>query len=187
MPKTLEELQEKYPEFTKQLADQVTEKVTEKVTDELAKKFKKEKDDLANENTKLSKTIDDQGESIVALEKKDILRSERELKAVADQMVEQKLAASEVPERLFIKIRKLLNHNKFVKDDKLDTEAFAEAIDNEIKEFEEAGVTKSVLGFGSTGRTDEDSDSLAEKKVDEEDDKAVDGLYKMSGEVQDEE
>ena len=181
MPKTVEELQEKYPE----LAVQLTDKVTEKVTDELTKKFKLEKDELESKNDQLTKTIEDQGTSIVALEKNDMLRSERELKAVADQMVANKLSASEVPERLFAKIRKLLDHNKFMKDDKLDEDAFAEAIDKEIKEFEDAGITTSVLGFGTTGRTDEEDnpEKLAEKK----DDEAVDELYKLSGEVSDEE
>ena len=181
MPKTLEELQEKYPELTVQLADQVTEKVT----DELAEKFKKEKDALEAENTRLSDTNDDQGKSIVALEKKDLLRSERELKAVADQMVEKKLAASEVPERLFVKIGKLLDHNKFVKDDKLDMDAFAEAIDNEIKEFEDAGVTTTVLGFGSS--RDEDPATLVKKAEEKEDDEAVDEMYKLSRETPEEE
>jgi len=177
MPKTVEELQEKYPELAQQIADGVT--------DELTKKFKLEKDELESKNIQLTKTVDAQGTSIVALEKNDMLRSERELKAIADQMVANKLSASEVPERLFAKIRKLLDHNKFMKDDKLDKEAFAEAIDNEIKEFEDAGVTTSVLGFGTTGRTDEEDNP--EKLAEKEDDEAVDELYELSGEVSDKE
>ena len=172
MPKTVEELQEKYPELTAQM--------TEKVTDELTKKFKKEKDELTTRNDQLSQTIEDQGKSIVALEKKDMLRSERELMAVADRMISEKLAASEVPERLYTKIRKLLDHNRFMKDDKLDKEAFAEAIDAEIKEFEDAGVTTTILGMGSSQRTDDDPENLTLKKEEKEDDEAVDKLYKIA-------
>ena len=51
-----------------------------------------------------------------------------------------------------------------MKDDVLDTKAFAELVDKEIKDFEEIGVTNTVLGFGVTSRDEEDDPvKLAEK------------------------
>ena len=166
MPKTVEEMQEKYPELTKQLTDDLTSKF------DLEKaKLEGENTKLSDENKKLSTENEEKEERLDHLEKKDIIRSEKELKSQADHIVSTKLSATDIPERLYDKIRRLINHNKFVKDDVLDTKAFAELVDKEIKDFEEIGVTNTVLGFGATSRNEEDDPAmLAEKKQDKEDD-----------------
>jgi hypothetical protein len=167
-PKTVEELTKKFPDLV------------QKLTDDLTSKFDGEKAELQTKIDQLSADKEKQEERLVALERENLARSEREMKKDADTLVMNKLQASDIPERLFDKISKLLNHNKFVKEGKLDRDAFNEAIDNEIKFFEEANVTNEVIGMGSTSRSTEDPTKLAEKKEDEEDDKAVDDMMKLA-------
>jgi hypothetical protein len=170
--KTVEELTKAYPELVQKLTDDLTSNFdAEKAT--LEKDHKKEVDQL-------SKDKEDLGDRVVDLEKRDLARNEREMKSDADTLFNNKLAASDIPERLYDKIRKLVNHNKYVKDDKLDKAAFTEAIDNEIKFFEESGVTTEVMGMGSSARSEEDPEKLAEKKEDDEDDEAVNKYLELA-------
>ena len=178
MPKTVEELQEKYSDLTGQL--------TQQITDDLTTKFDQEKEGLNEKITQLSTENEEKEERLDQLEKKDIIRSEKELKSEADHIVSVKLAATDISERLYDKIRRLINHNKFVKDDRLDTKAFAERVDEEIKDFEEIGVTNTVLGFGASSREEEDPAKLAEKKLDDEDDAAVEQMLKHTGDFKEE-
>lgn len=170
MPKTVKELQEKYPDLTTKLTDQITDELSTIHSQDLEAK-EAEITKLKNENEKKVDRIDQ-------LEKKDIIRTEKEINSEARQIVNSKLAATDIPERLYDKIRRLVKHNKFVKDDVLDTEAFAKFVDEEIKDFEDAGVTKTVLGLGRTHREEGDNDD-PEKKLDKEDDEAADKMYKM--------
>jgi len=105
---------------------------------------------------------------IAALEKQENLRKEKELKTFADNIVNQKLAASQVPERLHDKVRKQTDYNLYVDSEgKFDQTKFSEAVDSEIKDFAEIWeettkeATSSVLGFGdnrfeNSGEEDED-------------------------------
>jgi len=178
MPKTVEELQEKYSDLTG--------KLTQQITDDLTTKFDQEKEGLNEKITQLSTENEEKEERLDQLEKKDIIRSEKELKSEADHIVSVKLAATDISERLYDKIRRLINHNKFVKDDRLDTKAFAERVDDEIKDFEEIGATNTVLGFGASSREEEDPAKLAEKKLDDEDDAAVEQMLKHTGDFKEE-
>ena len=176
--KTVEELTKKFPDLAKKLADDLTSK------------FEVEKDDLKKEHKKevdqLSKTNEKQETRLVDLERDNLARGEREITTEADWLVANKLSASNIPERLFDKIGRLLDHNKFVKEGKLDKEAFEKAIDEEIKFFEDAGVSTEVMGMGSTARTDDDPTKLAAKKEEEEDDTAADEMVKLAEGVKEE-
>lgn len=179
MPKTIEEMQKKFPE----LVDKLSNDVTTRITDELTTKFDGEKGVLEKKIKTLTSESESKEDRLVDLEKKDLLRDERDMKRDADHMVSIRLSASEIPERLHDKIRRLLNHNKFVKDEVLDKETFAEAIDKEIKTFEDAGVTTSVLGLGTSSNEGETSEQLAKKKLDDEDDAAVKDMLEMTGDL----
>ena len=175
MPKTVAELQEKYSDLTTELVN--------KVTADLTTKFEEEKGVLDTKIIQLSEENVKKEDRLAGLEKKDMIRSEKELKTDAEKIVTTKLMASELPERLYPKIRGLLKHDKFVKDDVLDTKAFAEFVDKEIKEFEDIGITNTVLGLGSSQRDEGDAtpDQEKELKLDKEDDEAVDAMFKMAG------
>lgn len=169
MPKTVKELQEKYPELVKQL------------TDGLTSAFAQEKEGLETKITQLSTESTKKEERIDYLEKKDIIRTEKEIASDAELIISKKLAASEIPDRLHDKIRRLLSHNKFVKEDVLDTKAFAEFVDAELKEYEDLGITSKILGLGNTLKTEKDSTKLAEEAAEKEDDDAVDKMATMVG------
>jgi len=171
MPKTVEELTKTYPDIVQKLTDDLTATFDAKKAD-LEKEHKKEVD-------KLSKDNETKEDRLVALEKRDIVRTEKEMNTDADRIFDTKLSASDIPDHLFDRIKKLVNHNKFVKEGKLDREAFEKAIDEEIKFFEEAGVSNEVIGMGTTSRSDEDPAKLAEDKLDKEDDDAVDKFVEM--------
>ena len=93
---------------------------------------------------------------VLGLEKKDVIRTENELKAEAGNIWTEKLSASKIPERYYDKVQPHVSHSKFVKDGKFDAEEFGKAVDAEIKDWEERGMTESVLGSG-----------FSEKEVDE--------------------
>lgn len=88
-----------------------------------------------------------------ALKKENDMRREKELKAEADKLFTEKLAASELPERLHDKIKVMVDYNKFVKDQALDTKAFGEAVDAEIKDWLDRGVKKSEVVLGESTAT----------------------------------
>jgi hypothetical protein len=85
-----------------------------------------------------------------ALKKENDVRREKELKLEADSIFTQKLSASEVPERLHEKVKGMVDYNKFVKDQALDTKAFGEAVDAEIKDWIDRGIKKSEVVLGET-------------------------------------
>jgi hypothetical protein len=178
MPKTVEEMQEKFPELVEKLSTDITTRITV----ELTAKFDSEKKVFEEKIETLTSENESKESRLTGLERKDLLRSERELKRDADHMVNIKLSTSDIPERLHSKIRKLLNHNKFVKDEVFDEEAFAKVVDDEIKAFEDAGVTSSILGLG-TSNEEETPEQLEKEKLDKEDDAAVDEMLKMTGDL----
>ena len=87
-----------------------------------------------------------------SLKKENDIRREKELKHEADDIWTDKLAESDLPERLHEKVRAMVDYNKFVKDQNLETKAFGEAVDAEIKSWVELGIKKGdvVLGESTT-------------------------------------
>lgn len=157
------ELFEKYPELAKEVQLQA---VKDKDI-EIAKKeteFSKERAGLETEIKGLKTTT-------LALEKKDDIRTQNELKASADNIWTKQLSDSNIPENMHDKVCRYVSYDKFTKDDVLDVEAFGEAIKAEIKDWEARGVTSTnVLGAGFT----EQNVDEAEKELSAEDKKGVD-------------
>lgn len=135
---------------------------------EFAKKesvFSKEKEDLEKENEKLN-------DRVLGLEKKDAIREAKELKKSADNIWTKKLSESDVPENLHVKVRQYVSHVKFTEEGVLDVEKFGEAVDAEIKDWVDRGVTSKVLGTGFTKKTvDETALAETEKSIDDDVDK----------------
>jgi hypothetical protein len=91
--------------------------------------------------------------AVANLSKENELRREKEIKMEANSVWAVKLNESELPERLHAKIQNMVDYNKFVKDQALDTAAFSVAIDAEIKSWVDLGVKGVVLGEGTVVKT----------------------------------
>lgn len=118
--------------------------------------------DLTVDKTKLTDANKDLGTRVLSLEKSEALRIEQGIKMSADALVTTKLkASSHIPERLYSKIRKQLDHEAFVKDGKLDATAFSAAIDTELKDWApvEGETEGSILGLSFTHPQGEEADT----------------------------
>lgn len=172
MPKTLQELTEKYPDLTKQLSDEAKAA--------LQNTFDEEKTALQAQITTLSEEKEESGVRLLSLEKKDTLRTEKELTLTAKRVWNEKLSASNVAEHLFDKVRKHVTHGKFVKDDVLDEVKFGEAIDAEITDWESRGATETVLGAGFS-EANRETETAKLSAQDKSDDDMADELLQMAG------
>lgn len=109
---------------------------------------------LSTENTSLKTTITQ-------------LSKDKET-AEVDAIWTEKLSASSIPETIRPKVKLAVNEDKFRKEDVLDAVALTAAIEAEIKEWEDAGVSSTdALGFGSQGTSPAGSTDtkLAEKET----------------------
>jgi hypothetical protein len=138
------ELQEKYPDLVAEIVDEATQQATQAAE----AKFAKDKDQLEGQVTVLKDDNTKLTERVLDLEKKDIIRAENELKVHADGIWTAKLAESDIPDSLHGKVKQYVSHSKFVSEGKFDEEAFATAVDAEIKDWEDKGVKSSVIGSG---------------------------------------
>jgi hypothetical protein len=109
---------------------------------------------------------------LLKLEKAEILRHEQEVKFSADKMFAEALSATSIPERLHGKVKKQLDHQKFIDaNGDLDKTAFKEAIAAELKDWvSEEGEDESVLGFGMSRKPSEqfnetDTDSIVNRML----------------------
>lgn len=127
---TLAELREKYPELFKDLDAE-----TETLRNDLADRDRKITV-LEEANAQLKEDNSVMGERVAKLEKSETIRTERELKAIANDIFTGMLSDSNIPERLYPKVKAQVNHGKFVQDGKFDEEAFAEACKKEIESWE---------------------------------------------------
>jgi hypothetical protein len=120
--------------------------------------LKAENGKLAADNTKVS-------ERLVRLEKQDMIRTEAEIKASADTIFASKMKDASIPVRLQSKIRALLKHEPFVKDDKLDGVAWSAAIETELKDWApKDGEETAIMGMNFTAPK-EGTDAEADASV----------------------
>jgi hypothetical protein len=86
-----------------------------------------------------------------------------------------KLSASEIPERMFAKVKKNVSHNAFVKDDMLDKTAFSAAVDEELKDWADFKSTStSVQGQGFSQKDVESNTAIVAENT-----KIADALFAM--------
>jgi len=181
----LAELTEKHPE----LLSEITESVRTRVTAELTATFTQEKKDLKKtmtdkfnqERDGLEGKVQGLEEKVLKAEKAEAIRTVKELKLEAQTIWTRKLSQSNVSENMYEKIVGHVSHEKFVKDDVLDTEAFGTAIDAEIKDWEGRGATSTVLGAGFSVKDTEDSESKKAELEDKADEDLADSLFAASG------
>ncbi len=169
---TLEELKEQNPEAYDALMDEAKGAVTEGIKTDLEKKFADEKKQM---ETKFSQEKGELQDRVLELEKRDAIRTENEIRANADALWARKLSESEIPEHLFAKVSRMVSYNKFVSDGKFDQAEFVKAVDAEIKDWEDKGVTSTVLGMSFTSKSEDGSSEedvkLQQKSVDDDVDK----------------
>ena len=148
-------------------------------------KFEQEKRDLesklAQERNGFSEERKQFQDKLAQLEKAEAIRREKELRLEARAIWMDKLSNSDIPDRLHDKVMTQVSYEKFVKDGVLDREAFQSAIDAEVKDWTDRGVTSSVLGFGVSTKGVEDSAARKQKLAADGDDAAVNEMLALVG------
>ena len=171
-----------HPELLKEIVDKTTEELTVQFTAEkqgLEDKLAQERNGFSQEREKFQTQL-------AALEKAEAIRREKELKFEAQALWRDKLNASDIPDRLHDKVMNQVSYERFVKDGVLDMEAFEKAVDDEIVDWTERGVTSSALGFGLSVKTVEDSTARKQKQEEQDDDELANSLYSLARGVQSE-
>lgn len=102
-----------------------------------------------SEISELKDQIASSDERLNALEKIEVIRTEREMKSVAESIVSTSLSSSMVPSRLHEKIQATLGYGKFVVEGKLDVGGYSEFVTEEIADWESNLVDDTVQGFAS--------------------------------------
>jgi hypothetical protein len=146
-------------------------KLAKEVTDGIEAKFAEEKTALeaqlasvTEQNTKLTEETKLGEKRLLALEKAEAIRQEAALKHSADAVFAEKFAEAGLPERLSAKVRKMVSHEAFVADGSFDKEAFAAAVDAELKDWSDSA-DGSVLGFSTSSKSHQDEKSATALKA----------------------
>lgn len=159
MKLSVEELKAKYSDTYQAVADEVTKplQVTIDKKDTTIKGLEDQVVTLEATGEKRDKAITTLTASVSALEvknteaaaKKEAMEAEAKLKGTADALIQEKLDAASLPDRIVKKLRPTLDHNAFVNaEGVLDVVAFGKKIDAEITDWKDiAGETaKPILG-----------------------------------------
>jgi len=87
---------------------------------------------------------------VKALEKRDAIRAEEALRSTAESIMSGALTASTLPERLHAKVGQI-DYNKYMTDGKLDIKAYTDAVNAEVKDWEDTvgEVTTPVQGVST--------------------------------------
>lgn len=129
----LNELKEKHPNLVSQIENSVKESFSAEIENK-----DKEIGDLTSKITSLSSEKEESVKRIADLEKKEAMRTEKELAATASSLFDTKLSNSKLPERLHEKVKKHVSYNDFIEESKLNVEEFSKAIDSEIADWEKS-------------------------------------------------
>jgi hypothetical protein len=132
------------------------------------------KDMFAADIKELTEKLKTQGDQLLQFEKMEAIRRENEIALEAKAVWAEKLSQSEIAERLHSKVKRQVSHEGFVKDGKLDVEAFSAAIAAEITDWESLGVSQSVLGMGTSLRHENKTEAMAQDS-----DSRVENLLKL--------
>jgi len=154
----LKELKEKYPNLVTEIENSVKKEFSEVIENK-----DKEITDLNTKIASLSEEKTDSAKRIADLEKREAIRTEREMKASADGLMQEKLSASKIPSRLHEKVTKHIDYSEYVKDGSFDKAEFAKAVDAEIKDWESnfdfsEPVIKGLATSKNTDMVDDGSD-----------------------------
>lgn len=175
MPIDLKKLQTEDPVAYAALMSEATVVAEQKTAQRVA--------ELQSENTKLKEEGVATTARINALEKVEALRTMREQKVTADGIWASALKSSEIPDSMYGKVMQMINHQNYVKENKLDEAAFAAAVKAEIEDWESKGAKQSVMGFGGSSKEKEEAElRSAQEKA--EVTKAADAMLAFAGQPQ---
>ena len=157
LEKLKEESPEEYEVLMAQAADAAQAAAEVKLTDEhttqLAEKDKTISS-LTAEKDGLSQDLTKTGDRVLALEKKDILRTEADMDSKASFIWKTALAKSGLPEWLHAKVQKHVTRDKFMKEGVFNEATFTEAVEAEITDWASHN-SSNVEGFGIQVKTPE--------------------------------
>jgi hypothetical protein len=164
---TVEELKAKNPDLFSQIVDSAKEGMVEEA-----------------EVQKLSKRLSSVETENRELKKRETIRTQKEQKSVAASIFSSKLEGSDLPKNMFDKIRGHVDYSRFMnEDDTLDTDAFTEAVEKEIKEWSEMLSENSESTVAGGGSSTPAPGSDAEKMA-QENDAMVSDLLSLAGQNQ---
>ncbi len=153
----LEKFKSECPEEFSKLQAQITDAVTAQFSVE-KKQLEDKLTAAAEANAQLSAENKDSEKRLIALEKSESQRIEQGIKLSADNLFAEKFKEAGLPDRIQDKVRRLVGHEQFVADGAFDTEAFAAAVDVELKDW--SGATEgAVIGFSTSTKTPADNNS----------------------------
>lgn len=165
---------EDYAKFVAGVTAEAVKEATDKLSAEHSEAVKLAAADLVGANEKLAAA----DERILSFEKEAAIQAQNALVAAADALWATKLSESDLPETLHKKVKVHVNYEKFIGDEGLDTDAFGAAIDEEIADWADKGITSSVLGSGFS-KKDIDAADEAKKLTEKDDDACVDSMLSM--------
>lgn len=175
---SLEELKAENPELYKELMDSAQETVRKAIESE----FSGREQNLLSEIGELTKSVGTLKDQVLDFEKKEVIRSDREMKLVGESIWVKLLADSDIPEYMHEKIVLHVPYSRFVQDSVLDEVKFKEAIKVEIEDWEKKGLSRTVLGTGfNSDNVNETGDTELEATEKVEDKKVSDNLLKLAG------
>ena len=167
----MEQFKKDYPEL---YAD-----IVKTATDQATSSFSVKENEFVNTIQQLNSQLENSAKQIQELAKKDAMRTEREIFAESEVIWMQLLSKSEIPERMFSKVKKNVDYSKFVKDEVLDKDAFSTAIMDELKDWTEFINVKSEPRVQGTGFSKMDIDNKT--ALTEENKKIADDLFSLAG------
>jgi len=156
----LKEFKTKHPDLFSQVIEEGKSLGRQEAESQFSDERKSFQEQIDSMNSKFSETE----ERTAKMEKELTLSREEAMKSRADKLFAEIFADSDVEPRLESKVRNQINHSKFVKEDRLDEEAFSKAVQDEIADWESRMAPTDVRGFSSSGdEAGEGSDQLSEE------------------------
>lgn len=180
---TLEELKEKDPQGYEALVKEASEMAAK----DLQAKHDKEKSELSEQLSEVRTELTSANDKMKELERKEAIRTEQEkqlaIQTACKEIWADKLAESDLSDSAKRKLPQYVDPKQFVNEEGvLDTKAFSEAVDAEIKYWsEEVGATNKILGAGMSRRSVSEETDV--KREEEEDDDWVKNMTELSGQV----
>ena len=169
----LKELKAKHPELVEELANEVKAS--------MQKEFDEKEKASADKFAEMNKRIDDLSDKLAESDKENTLNREELNREKAERIYAERLSNSNVPERFHEKVKNMVRFTKFVEKEKLDVEKFNEALDAEIKDWEDRGATTEVMGLSTAQDKD---DAPNDVKLKEENKSLADDLLERVGQKQ---
>ena len=168
----------KFAEAKPEEYSKFVESATKEAIDKLSAKHTETLDTLSAELTDAKEKLTASEEKILSFEKEAAIQEQAAMTASADTIWATKLSESDLPENLHEKVKLHVSYEKFVSDKGLDTETFSAAIDEEVADWTEKGITSTVLGSGFSQKKVDDADE-ASKLTKKDDDACVEAMLNL--------